>query len=54
MSVSLTCHSCGKVLAGDTEDELVELAQSHAVEHGHDPPPLREHVLVRIRRQNRQ
>lgn len=53
MSVSLTCHSCGKVLAADSEDELVELGRSHAVEHGHDPPP-REHVLMRIRRQNRQ
>ena len=52
MSLSLTCHSCGKVLNASTEDELVSLGQGHAVEHGHNPPPPREHVLARIRRHN--
>ena len=53
VTVSLTCHSCGRILTADTEDELVDLGQSHAVDHGHDPPPPRGHVLARIRRQNR-
>ena len=54
MTLSLTCHGCGKVLAAETEDELVVLGQDHASEHGHHPPPPREHVLARIRRHNPQ
>ena len=50
--LTLTCHSCGRVLGAETEDALVELGQAHAVEHGHTPPPPREHVLARIRRRN--
>ena len=52
MSLALTCHSCHQVLSADTEDELVTLGQQHAVQHGHTPPPLRDHVLARIRRHN--
>jgi hypothetical protein len=52
MRLSLPCHSCGKVLDAETEDELVTLGQQHAVEHGHEPPPRREQVLARIRRHN--
>lgn len=52
MALELTCHSCHNVLSAETEDELVELGQRHAVEHGHTPPPAREHVLARIRRHN--
>ena len=52
MSLTLTCHSCQAVLSADTEDELVVLGQQHAVEHGHTPPPARDHVLARVRRQN--
>ena len=49
---TLTCHSCGEVLIADTEDQLVDLGQAHAVKHGHHPPPPRDHVLARIRRHN--
>ena len=52
MTLSLTCHNCNKVLSAETEDELVSLGQAHAVEHGHNPPPPRDHVLARIRRQS--
>lgn len=52
MSVELTCRSCGAVLTAETEDELVELGQEHAREHGHTKPQDREHVLERIRRHN--
>lgn len=52
MALTLTCHNCSKVLSADTEDELVELGQVHAVEHGHHPPPPRDHVLKRIRHHN--
>lgn len=52
MSMSLTCHSCDRVLSAETEDDLVRLAQQHAGEHGHHPPPPREHVLARIHRHN--
>lgn len=53
MTLSLTCQSCGKVLTAETADDLVVLGQTHAGEHGHRPPPAREHVLARIRRHNR-
>lgn len=52
MTLSLTCHNCGKVLSAKTEDELVALGQEHANEHGHTQPLPREHVLARIRRHN--
>jgi hypothetical protein len=54
MTMTLTCHSCGQVLSAETEDELADLGQAHAVEHGHHLPPPREHVLARIRRHNPQ
>lgn len=54
MSLTLTCKSCGKVIAADGEDELVLLGQEHAREHGHTKPLPRAHVLARIRRHNRQ
>lgn len=54
MTLSLTCHSCSEVLRAETEDELVTLGQTHAAEHGHNPPPPRDHVLARIRRHNPQ
>lgn len=50
--LTLTCHSCGLALEAATEDELVELALSHATEHDRHRPPAREHVLRRIRRHN--
>ena len=57
MTLSLTCKSCGKKLAAETEAELVELGHDHAREHGHDQesrhPLSRERVLNRIRRNNR-
>ena len=52
MALTLTCHNCSEVLSADTEDELVELGQAHAAEHGHNPPPPRDHVLKRIRHQS--
>lgn len=52
MSLTLTCQSCQQVLSADTEDELATLGQQHAVQHGHTPPPPRDHVLARIRRHN--
>lgn len=54
MDLTLVCHSCGTTLRAATEDELVDLGQAYAVEHGHTPPPPREHVLARIRRHNQQ
>lgn len=54
MTMTLSCHSCRRVLNAETENELVDLGQAHAVEHGHHPPPPREHVLARIRRHNLQ
>ena len=52
MTLELVCHRCQKVLSAETEDELVDLGQRHAVEHGHLSPPPRDHVLTRIRRHN--
>lgn len=52
MKLSLTCKSCGKVLAADDEEELAALGQAHALEHGHTRILSREHVLARIRRHN--
>lgn len=52
MTMSLICRSCSQVLNAETEDELVDLGQAHAVGHGHRPPPPREHVLARIRHHN--
>jgi len=52
MTLTLVCHSCGKVLSAETEDKLVDLGRAHSVEHGHTPPPPRDHVLARIRRDN--
>ena len=52
MTLSLTCHSCKDVLSAETEDDLVALGQAHAIGHGHNPPPAKEHVLARIRRHN--
>jgi len=54
VTLSLTCHNCKEVLSAETEDELVTLGQAHAVGHGHNPPPPREHVLARIRRHDPQ
>lgn len=54
MTMTLTCHSCNQVLRAETEDKLVDLGRAHAVEHGHHPPPPREHVLARIRHHNPQ
>lgn len=51
MSLELRCHSCHNVLTAETEDELVDLGQQHAVGQPHAPPP-RAHVLARIRRHN--
>jgi hypothetical protein len=39
MTLTLTCHSCSKALQTETEDELVDLGQAHAVEHGHHRRP---------------
>lgn len=54
MALSLTCHNkdCGAVMTAESVDDLVELGQRHAREHGHAHPPPREHLLPRIRRQN--
>ncbi len=54
MSVSLTCKSCGAELTADNEDELADLGQRHAQEHGHQGSPSRDHILARIRRHNPQ
>lgn len=54
MALTLTCHSCKAVLSAETEDERVTLGQDHAVGHGHNPPPSRDHVIARIRRHNPQ
>lgn len=46
------CHACSLALHAESEEELVVLAVQHALAvHGHSPP--REHVLARIRKQNR-
>jgi len=37
MSLELRCHSCHNVLTAETEDELVDLGQQHAVGQPHAP-----------------
>ena len=51
MPLELVCHACEVTLHADTEEELADLAEQHALSiHGHTPP--REHVLARIRHHN--
>jgi len=50
--LSVTCHACQVTMEAASEDELLDLALEHArAVHGHEPP--REHVLARIRHENR-
>ena len=52
MPLKVDCHACSLAFHAESEDELVVLAAQHALDvHGHSPP--REHVLARIRKQNR-
>lgn len=52
MPLELVCHACDVRLEAETEDELAELGEQHALDaHGHAPP--REHVLARIRHHNK-
>jgi hypothetical protein len=52
MTYRLTCKQCETDLVGASEDELVDVAQRHAQDHGHTKPLPREHLLTRIRRSN--
>lgn len=57
MDLSLTCKRCHEVITGADEDELVALVQAHVGGHnnpgGRDHNVSREHILARLRRQNR-
>ncbi len=57
MALSLTCKRCYEVITDADDDELVALVQAHVRGHnnpgGRDHNVSREHILARLRRQDR-
>lgn len=57
MTLTLTCTRCQQEIAGADEDDLVTRVQDHVAGHGRDHGSghqvSRDHVLRRLRRQQR-
>ncbi len=52
MTYSLTCTSCGEVVAAETEEEFVEKGRAHARKHGHTRPLSHQSIMARLHRKH--